>query len=227
MNSGSNRDDVIATFGEPKGSTRLGAKEILIYPNGRVWLENGRVVRCELPLNSGPAAATIPAGPATAAVSPVVVLKPAAKVSPVAVAPEAWLTDFAQAKAGAAAKRKRILALFTGSDWCPACQQFEGGVAHNVDFLRLTRISFVLLKLDYPQSTFQPPALREQNEELRRHYRINAYPTLLVMSADGGQTVKVDTSHSRPAADLADYFVQAVDEARRDFDRPKSSWWPF
>ena len=37
--SGSARDDVIAACGAPKSSTQMDAKEILVYPGGRVVLE--------------------------------------------------------------------------------------------------------------------------------------------------------------------------------------------
>ena len=44
-------------------------------------------------------------------------------------APVEWLTNYEAAKAEATAKHKRILALFTGSDWCPSCMKFEAEVA--------------------------------------------------------------------------------------------------
>ena len=36
---GLTRDDVIAAYGAPKSSTQMDAKEILVYPGGRVVLE--------------------------------------------------------------------------------------------------------------------------------------------------------------------------------------------
>ena len=221
--TGATRDAVIAAYGPPKGSTQMGEKEILVYPDGRVFLEKGLVKRIDM---KAPAAASAapPESSLPALAAPPVKPAPPKVVAP---APVEWLTNFEAAKAEATAKHKRILALFTGSDWCPACMKFEGEVAHNADFLRVTQISFVLLKLDYPENTPQPEALRVQNEPLRRRYGISYYPTLLVMSADGEKTLRVDNRRERPAADYADYFVQAVDEARKDFDQPKSSWWPF
>ena len=225
VTSGATRDEVIAAYGAPKGSTQAGTKEILVYAEGRVVLENGQVVRIDMKAS----AASAPVTPAPEPPAPVEAAAPVPPPKPkvVAPAPVEWFTDFEAAKIEAAAKHKRILALFTGSDWCPACMKFEAEVAHNADFLRVTQISFVLLKLDYPQDTPQPEALRAQNEPLRRRYGISYYPTLLVMSADGEKTLRVDTRRDRPAADYADFFVQAVDEARKDFDKPKSAWWPF
>jgi len=49
----------------------------------------------------------------------------------------------------------------------------------------------------------------------------------LIMSADGKKALKVDTRKGRAADGVADYYLQAVDEARKAFDKPESSWWPF
>jgi thiol-disulfide isomerase/thioredoxin len=216
---GSTRDEVVAAYGQPKGVTQAGSREILIYAGGRVILEDGQVVR--LDMKAAPAASPAPSAPAPA-VAPATPA-PAPRVATPVPAVE-WLTDFEAAKAEAASKKKRILALFTGSDWCPACIDFEAGVAHNADFLRVTQVSFVLLKLDYPRNTPQAPALQRQNATLLRQYGIRAYPSLLVISADGEKSLRVDTQRGRPAADIADYFIQAVDEARKNFDQPKT-WW--
>lgn len=160
---GSTRDEVVAAYGQPKGVTQAGTREILIYANGRVILEDGQVVRLDMKASASPAPSV--SAQAAAPTAPA----PAARVETPAAAPD-WLTDFEAAKAEAAAKKKRILALFTGSDWCPACMDFEAGVAHNADFLRVTQVSFVLLKLDYPRNTPQPPALQRQNAALLRQY---------------------------------------------------------
>ena len=229
VTTGASRDDVIAAYGPPKGSTQLGAKEILVYPDGRVILENGLVTRIDMKAGAVPATppqkpaqASPPAAPAVASA-----VEPLPKPKAVVPAPVEWLTNYEAAKAEATAKHKRILALFTGSDWCPACMKFEGEVAHNADFLRDVPISFVLLKLDYPNNTPQSEALRAQNQALLARHRIESYPSLLMMSADGEKTLRVDTQKRRQAADYADFFIQAIDEARANFDKPKSSWWSF
>lgn len=210
---GSTREEVIAQLGEPKSTMKAGGREILGYPNGRVTLTDQRVVSIDL--KSGmPAPAKDPV-PARPSVAPKV-NKPSAAPRPVrAVAREEWLTDFATAQAEAVSSNRRLLVLFTGSDWCPPCMQFEAEVAHAPDFLNLARPAFVLVKLDYPRKTPQEPAVRARNEELRKQYGVKAYPTLLVISADGAKSSRVDTARPRRATGMVDYFVQAVDETRR------------
>jgi hypothetical protein len=220
----STRSEVIAAYGQPVSVLAAGSREILVYPHGRVVLENGQVVRLEMPRT--------PAAPAP--VQPVVATQvppPAPKVSPpvapsVAPAPsEEWYTDIEAAKAEAARSKRRILTLFTGSDWCPYCIQFESEVAHHPDFLGTTRPSFVLLKLDFPRNLYVDPVARAQREDLRKLCGVNAFPSLRILSADASSFVVVDTQVSRNASDKVDYFVQAVDEARRAKPASSKSWW--
>jgi hypothetical protein len=219
---GSTREEIIARYGETRSVLSAGPREILAYPAGRVILEGGLVTKMELPppprAPALPLAVPTPTPAAQAAPSPAV-------VRPAAAPQDVWYTDYAAARAEATASRRRILALFTGSDWCPGCIKFEEEVAHHPDFLATTRASFVLLKLDFPQMHGQPPELKAQNEALRGRYGIRVFPTLMILSADGSTSVKVDTS-PRPAEDLTDFFVQAVDDARRGKSQ-KSGWWPF
>ncbi len=209
---GSTRDEVIAQLGAPKSTTRAGAREIWGYPNGRVTLVEGRVASIDwkgaLPSSAAPA----PPAPRSVA--------PAAPASR-----EVWFTDFAAAQAEAAGSKRRLLVLFTGSDWCPPCMEFEAKVAHAPEFLNLASTAFVLVKLDYPRSTPQAPAVQARNEKLRVNYGVNSYPSLLVISADGTKSALVDTRRSRPADNVVDFYVQAVDEARRA--KEKSGFWPW
>lgn len=222
---GSTRADVIARYGAPRAVLSGGSREILTYPSGRVVLEGGVVTKFELP--APPVRGEIVVAQAAQAQAKPVAPPPAAAAPAHPTDTDPWLTDFAEAKAQALASRRRILALFTGSDWCPACMEFEGQVSHNPDFLSTTRTSFVLLKLDYPQSKAQPQALRAQNSELRSRYGIAAYPTLLILGPDGEKQRKVDNTSPRKADGIVDFYVQAVDDARRAKGEESKWWWPF
>jgi hypothetical protein len=220
---GSTRAAVIALYGKPRAELSAGPREILTYNEGRVILTGGLVSKLEIaspPRPAVPAAAVLPAPAALAAT-------PADSRAAEPARPDLWLTDYAEARAQAAASKRRILALFTGSDWCPACIDFEQNVAHHPDFIATTRASFVLLKLDYPRSHAQPAELRATNEALRRRFGITAFPSLLILSADGATSVRVDNTVSRQADDMTDYYVQAVDDARREKSSDKKGWWPW
>lgn len=224
---GSTREEIVAHYGPPRGTSKAGQREILTYPDGRVVLENGRAMFFELKLPS--ADATPPAATKDAASSAPPASAPAPSSTPVATA-DPWVVDFEAAKKMAAAQNKRLLVLFTGTDWCPPCQSFQSEVAYNADFLKIFSTSFVFVKVDWLRNRPQPPAEAARVNALRREYGVASYPTLMVLAADGTQLMRVDTRKGREAESLADFYIQAVDEARqatRDGKPVKSSWWPF
>jgi thiol-disulfide isomerase/thioredoxin len=236
---GSTREQVIAEFGPPRGSTKAGTKEILAYPQGRVVLVLGQVsemTMAAMPPPASVAVAPVPGGPAKPATAPEAMAQRTQALNQVLTGPGAktandpWLLDFEAAKAEAARDKKRILILFTGTDWCGPCQEFQAQVAQNPQFLQTFSPSFVFLKINWLRNTPQPPAEAAQAARLRQQYGIASFPSLLVLAADGTQLTRVDTSKGRPASGPADYFIQAIDEARvatRDGQPAKSSWWPF
>lgn len=241
---GSTRDEVIAEFGPPRGTTKAGTKEILSYPGGRVVLEDGRVT--DSTLTGAPAPAPMVSSPATP--SPALVTPAAPLSAPAAMALKSqalaeitepanrkpaidpWLLDFEAAKLAAARGQKRILVLFTGTDWCPPCQEFQAEVAYDSTFLKTFSPSFVFMKVNWLRNSPQPKAEAEQTARLRQQYGIATFPSLLVLAADGTQLMRVDTRKGRSASGMAEYFIQAIDEARqatRDGQPVKSNWRPF
>ncbi len=241
---GSTRDEVIAEFGPPRGTTKAGAKEILTYPGGRVSLEEGRVTLSTItgaptpaPVVPGPSASTpallTPPAPLSAPAAMALKSQALAEITGTAdrkPAIEPWLLNFEAAKLTAAREQKRILVLFTGTDWCPPCQEFQAEVAYDPTFLKTFSPSFVFMKVDWLRNSPQPKAEAEQTARLRQQYGIATFPSLLVLAADGTQLMRVDTRKGRPGSGMADYFIQAIDEARqatRDGQPVKSNWWPF
>src|ERR1051326_1090377 len=221
---GSTRDEVIAQLGVPKSKLGANGREIFGYPGGRITLIDGQGAsidwKGEMPKQPASSPTAAPSATPTAAVAapaPVPTVKRAAPS-------EAWFTDFSAAQAEAEKSRRRLLVLFTGSDWCPACMEFEANVAHADDFLNVTRPAFVLVKLDFPRNASQPAALRARNEELRRKYGVGSYPSLYVMSADGAKSARVETSKPRQASDIVDFYRS---EERRVGKECRSRWSPY
>lgn len=225
---GSTREEVIETYGPPRGQSQAGRREILTYADGRVVLEEGRVVT--LDFKKAPPAREVPP-PVSAPPPPPIAVTPVPTSPPVAAAPsDPWLVDFEAAKRLAAQQKKRLLVLFTGTDWCPPCQTFQAEVAYEADFLKLATMSFILVKVDWLRNLPQSSEETKRVAALRREYGIASYPTLLVLAADGTRLMRVDTRKARQADSVADFYLQAVDEARqatRDGKPVSSSWWPF
>jgi len=97
-----------------------------------------------------------------------------------------WLTDFKAAQEQARNENKPLLVDFTGSDWCPPCILLEKQVFSQPEFAEYARRNLVVVKVDFPR---RKPLSREQqqaNEQLAARYGIRAFPTILMMDADGG-----------------------------------------
>jgi protein disulfide-isomerase len=118
-----------------------------------------------------------------------------------ALAQEAtWLTDLEAAKVAAKKDNKKILANFTGSDWCGWCIKLENEVFSKPEFATWSAEKVVLLELDFPRNKQLPAELKEQNDKLAREHGVNSYPTVLVLDADGKQVGKLGYKAGGPAA---------------------------
>ena len=191
---GATKEEVLDAYGWPTGQSQAGAKEILIYPQGRVVLDKGRVETVDFSLKT-PWPAPRPR-PGTAGGG------------------ESWYTNWPEALREAERRHVRVLILFVGSDWSPPSKQFLTDVAESGDFLSAFLGNFVLVKLDYPTRTTQLKALRSQNVELRERYEVTTYPALVIADPDGTLAARVDLNRTRPDDSYRAQVIAAVREAR-------------
>ena len=97
-----------------------------------------------------------------------------------------WLTDFDAAKAKAAEESKDLLVDFSGSDWCYWCQRLDGEIFSKPAFIDQAGKHFVFVKIDFPSDmSAQSRQLQAQNQQLAQRYRIQGYPTVILMRPDG------------------------------------------
>jgi thiol-disulfide isomerase/thioredoxin len=78
-----------------------------------------------------------------------------------------------------------LLVDFTGSDWCGYCIRLRKEVFDTEEFKTEAVKQFILVEVDYPKRTVLPDELKKQNIKLIRQYKVRAFPTILVMDADG------------------------------------------
>ncbi|HWA28291.1 MAG TPA: thioredoxin family protein [Lacunisphaera sp.] len=225
---GDSRASVLAELGAPQKKMAAGTREFLTYPAGRIELTNGLVTDIRGSFNQG-----TPASPAAAAATPPTPASPAPTTVPAPKARPAptatWFTDIAEAQSTAAREKKLILALFTGSDWCPPCQQFEAEVAHDEQFAGIFSGSFVFFKSDWLRNTPQPEAVRDEVGRLKRKYWIQVYPTLLVLNAEGEKLTKVEWTTVQEGS-FKEAMIEAIDTARKATKGGKKvsgGLWPF
>jgi thioredoxin-related protein len=101
-----------------------------------------------------------------------------------------WLTDFGAAKKLAAAEKKRILMLFTGSDWCPYCIQWEKEVFSKAEFQDYAKANFVLLLVDFPDRKKLSKAQERANDALKDKYNVEEYPMVYILDAKGKELTR-------------------------------------
>ena len=99
--------------------------------------------------------------------------------------PAGWTDNFTAAVGKAKAEKKPILALFTGSDWCPPCQQLEKNILLQPAFKEFAKKHLVTLFLDFPRDAKIDESVKKQNDDLAKKFSVEAYPTILILSADG------------------------------------------
>jgi len=104
-----------------------------------------------------------------------------------AVAQEAqWLQNFEDAKAKAKTDGKDLLVDFTGSDWCVWCKRLDAEVFAEKAFQDGITKGYVLLKLDFPHDeSLVTEAIKKQNAQLQSDYKIQGFPTILLMDPAG------------------------------------------
>jgi thioredoxin-related protein len=102
-----------------------------------------------------------------------------------------WFTDAEAAQAKAKEENKLVLLDFTGSDWCIWCKKLKREVFDKPEFAQFAQSKLVLVEVDFPEHKTLPEAQQQANARLDKTYRINSYPTIVVLDADGKQVARM------------------------------------
>lgn len=97
------------------------------------------------------------------------------------IAENTWYTDFAAAKKAAATAQKPILALFTGTEWCPWCVKLEKEILAKPEFIAYAKTSLILYKADFKRDG----SASAEAKTLRSVYGVEGYPTVIITDASG------------------------------------------
>jgi len=103
----------------------------------------------------------------------------------VQAADSVWLTDLPKAQAQAKTENKIVLMDFTGSDWCHWCIKFKKEVLDTKEFQDYAAKNVVQVELDFPNKKAQDADLKKANADLKDKYKIDGFPTLVVLDKDG------------------------------------------
>jgi thioredoxin-related protein len=95
------------------------------------------------------------------------------------------MTDWEAAKAKAKAENKPILINFTGTDWCGWCIRIEKEVFSKKEFQEYAAKNLILMEVDFPKKKEQSAELKTQNKALDKEFKIEGYPTIFLLDAEG------------------------------------------
>jgi thioredoxin-related protein len=85
----------------------------------------------------------------------------------------------------ARSENKMVLLDFTGSDWCGWCIKFDKDVLSTDKFAGYAKSKLVLVTLDFPSHKKQDAALKQANQELKKRFDVNGFPTFVLLNSAG------------------------------------------
>jgi thioredoxin-related protein len=103
-----------------------------------------------------------------------------------------WQTNFDAAKQQAKKEDKVLLLDFTGSDWCGFCIRLKKAVWDKPEFAKFAEKSLVLVELDFPHNKKVPAEVKKQNEQLQNKYKIDGFPTIVVLDGEGKELGRME-----------------------------------
>ena len=87
------------------------------------------------------------------------------------------------------------------TNWCPPCIALHEKVLSTKAFLNFAKEHFVLVTVDFPQNKIQPDNLVQANRILAREFRVESFPTVLILDANGTEVHRVNGYNGASAAD--------------------------
>ena len=101
---------------------------------------------------------------------------------------------------------KEVLLIFSGSDWCIPCIQFNKTILADSSFQHFAHDKLVLLEADFPQRKKIPAPLKTQYESLAEQFNPHgAFPLIVLLSPAKKMLAQVPFNHQ-----TAEDFITAV-----------------
>src|SRR5882757_8721263 len=121
-----------------------------------------------------------------------------------APAAEGWGDNYQKAEAQSKAEKKLLLLDFTGSDWCGWCIKLNKEVFSTPEFAEYAKKNLVLVEVDFPRAKKQSAEEKKANEGLQQKYKIEGYPTIIVLNSEGKQVGQLGYMPGGPKAFIAE-----------------------
>jgi thioredoxin-related protein len=99
-----------------------------------------------------------------------------------------WRTDWDTAKVEAEQANKKIILVFSGSDWCIPCIKLEKEIWESPSFTQYAEQYYVLFRADFPKRKKNklPETIQQLNDRLASEYNPKGYfPLVVVLDPQG------------------------------------------
>jgi len=99
-----------------------------------------------------------------------------------------WRTDWDTAKVEAEKANKKLILVFSGSDWCIPCIKLEKEIWENSSFIQYAEQYYVLFRADFPKRKKNklPETIQQLNDSLASEYNPKGYfPLIVVLNSKG------------------------------------------
>src|SRR5713101_3348515 len=110
-----------------------------------------------------------------------------------------WLTDVPKAVEKAKSENKLVMLDFTGSDWCGWCIKLHKEVFSTAEFAKYAKENLVLVEVDFPRRKQLSAELKKANEALQEKYKIEGFPTIVVLNREGNKVGELGYMNSPKA----------------------------
>lgn len=117
-----------------------------------------------------------------------------------------WHTDLEKAQAEAISNQRKILMVFSGSDWCKPCIRLKQEVFESKEFKDFAKERWSLLNVDFPRSRKNriPQEIKEYRNSLAEKYNPKGYfPLLLILDEEGNIQRELSYKGGGPASFLS------------------------
>jgi thiamine biosynthesis lipoprotein len=99
----------------------------------------------------------------------------------------------------ASTTKKKVLVIFSGSDWCAPCVQLDKTIISSTAFLDFAKDNLVIIKADFPQRKKLPKEKQAQNEALAAKYNpTGEFPEMVLIRSDQSVVAKLIYSNQSP-----------------------------
>lgn len=100
--------------------------------------------------------------------------------------PRNWQINIDAALAQARKEKKKVLVLFTGSDWCTWCKRLKKDVLDDKKFEKLAEKNFVLVYFDFPYRN-KKISIDQRNlqQQWQEKLKVGGYPTTVILDGKG------------------------------------------